>query len=221
MLDKLLTLLFPRYCVGCRANGSYLCASCQGAIELASDPDLPNTHAVFSYHEPLIRTLIKKLKYKKTKDVAQTVAIIMYNHFLEEIAINNQYFPTSNSQIIVIPIPIHKDRLKERGYNQAKEIAKHIVAQDPQHLKLVDNLLIKTRATNSQVSVKNRAKRLANIKGAFEINSNTSLSKLGLDNSLIILIDDIITTGATMDEAMQTLKKAGAKKIIGLAFAHG
>ncbi|MEI6494471.1 MAG: phosphoribosyltransferase family protein [bacterium] len=227
MLEKLLTLLFPRRCVGCQTSGSYLCTICREELEPATDPDTPHTHAVFSYREPLIRTLVKKLKYKKTKDVAHTIADILYDYFLEEISEINQLSPTVISpedKILVIPVPMHPLRMKERGYNQALEIAKHFAHKDPTHLSLVVNLLIKTRSTDSQVTVKNRSKRLANLKNAFAVNKISRLNlpaQAGLDETLIILIDDVITTGATMEEAMRTLKQAGARHVVGLALAHG
>jgi len=119
---------------------------------------------------------------------------------------------------ILMPIPLSRQRYKERGYNQAELICESLVDLDKDvNFKFEKNILIKPKETKHQARIHNRGERLKNIIGSFAI-KNTE--KNLLKNRNIILIDDIITTGATLTEARKTLKKAGARKIIAFTVAH-
>lgn len=120
---------------------------------------------------------------------------------------------------ILIPIPLSKKRLCERGYNQAELICKELIKiNNLRHgvdIKLENKVLIKPKETKHQAKIENRGERLLNIVGSFDI-QNAELIK----NRNIILIDDITTTGATLSEAKKVLKHFGARKIIAFAVAH-
>jgi ComF family protein len=114
------------------------------------------------------------------------------------------------------PIPISKTRLKERGYNQTLLLAKALVHLDNnQNFKLEENILLKIKETLHQARLKNKKARLENLLGTFEV---INIEKI--QNRNIILIDDVVTTGATLTEAKKVLRKAGAKKIIAFSIAH-
>ena len=118
--------------------------------------------------------------------------------------------------IYVIPVPISHDREKNRGYNQSEIIAKSFCAKAPKNtFNMKNNIVFKKVHTIPQAKLNNRNKRLKNIKGAFEI-KNKELIK----DKIIIIIDDVTTTGGTITEIMNLLKKSGAKKVIGFAVAH-
>jgi ComF family protein len=124
---------------------------------------------------------------------------------------------------ILIPIPLSPERYRERGFNQAELICRELIKIN--HLRhgvdmqLQKNILIKPKETEHQARIKDRQERLKNISGSFAIKSNPQNLAL-TKNGNIILIDDITTTGATLNEARKTLKQAGARKIIAFTIAH-
>lgn len=114
-------------------------------------------------------------------------------------------------QPVVVPVPLHTARLRERGFNQAEVIGKLLA----RNLKLeIRNLLVKTRDTGHQVG-RTRQERLAALEGAFQI----SKSKVQIPPA-VLLVDDVWTTGSTLSECAKVLKKAGVKKVWGLVLAR-
>lgn len=121
---------------------------------------------------------------------------------------------TENEAILLTPIPLTKKRFRERGFNQSEILAKEIEKQNPELFK-TKNLLKKIRETEPQAKIKQRTKRLQNLKGAFVLGS-----KEGLTDKTVVLVDDITTTGATLREAKRVLKEAGFKKIFAVTIGH-
>ena len=113
---------------------------------------------------------------------------------------------------IIIPVPIHYTRLIKRKYNQAGLIANHISKLSGK--PTLHRTLVRTIATKSQGHM-NLKQRRANIAGAFTIHNKENIT-----NKNILLIDDVYTTGSTVDECAKVLKKFGAKKVYVLTFAH-
>ncbi len=144
--------------------------------------------------------------------MAEPLAELIYKR-LREVRLRSE-IERSRTSIIIIPIPLSRKRLRQRGYNQSELLGKFL--SDKLSVKISSNVLYKTRETISQVEIKDRSKRLKNLQGAFEVKNPETIK-----NKSVILIDDIITTGATMAEASRVLKKAGAKKVIGLVVAKG
>jgi competence protein ComFC len=138
----------------------------------------------------------------------------MYARLIEEIAELRTF--SEGAGIILVPVPITNKRLRERGYNQAELIAKGLMQNDKEKIfKLGKNIIVKTKDTLPQALIKNRNKRLKNVVGCFELKNN-----LLIKNKTIIVIDDVTTTGGTINEVIKLLKKAGAKKVVGFAVAH-
>lgn len=214
ILNTILDLIFPVNCVFCKKGKEDFCIECLNSLK---EPERENAKWIFSiydYREPPIKKALWFLKYKGKKKIANIFGKIMYNIILEELSelsiMENFIDP------ILIPIPLTKKRQKERGYNQANEIAKTLIKLDNnQNFKLKNNILIKNKETIHQTNIKNRNIRLKNLEGSFIV-----YNKEEIKNRNIILIDDITTTGATLSEAKKTLKKAGAKKIIAFTIAH-
>ena len=117
------------------------------------------------------------------------------------------------SDSFFIPIPLHAEKLRKRGYNHASLLAVEI--GDKMGIKVIDEL-VRTRKTKSQFLLK-KDEREENLKGAFSLKSEGNLVK----GKTIFLIDDLTTTGTTLKEAAKVLKKAGAGKVYGLTLAHG
>lgn len=209
----LLDILFPRHCFHCHERGSYLCAKCLELFHQAEELETPNSFAVFSYHEPPIKKAIWALKYKGITSLATELSALLYDYFAEELAWR---FPQQTKKYLIVPAPASKKHQRQRGYNQAELLARHFAQKDKENFELTTNVLLKIISTPTQVSLKNRQRRLQNLHGAFMVTNPEKIS-----GRQIILIDDVITTGATIAEARRVLKKAGAKQVIALALAHG
>ena len=157
------------------------------------------------------------LKYKGKRKLATVFAEIIYGRILEELA--DLQVMQNFTDPLLIPVPLEKDRQKERGFNQAELICRELTKLDNNiNFSLKTDILIKIKNTKHQAKVENRSERLRNIIGSFGINEKQTDTKLEGRN--IILIDDVITTGATLTEAKKILKRAGARKVVAFTVAH-
>ncbi len=170
-------------------------------------------NALFLYRHSLVRRAIWEVKYRKNKKVADLLASILYEHMVEELAEAATFSNFKNP--LLVPIPASRKRLRERGYNQCKFIADLLQKMDGGRNFVLADALKKIRETEPQTATKKKSDRLINVKNAFEVGAPRAI--LGRN---VILIDDVITTGATMREAMRALRAGGAKKIIAFAIAH-
>lgn len=143
--------------------------------------------------------MAKTLKYRFVPDVAIDIAKIIHKRF-----------PKVEADFLV-PIPLHKSRLRWRGFNQAELIAQELSQR--WNIPIRTDLLIRNKSTGPQADIKNRNDRIANAKEIFNVVLRPP--------STLILIDDLSTTGSTLDEAAKVLKSAGAEKVIGVVFARG
>lgn len=128
----------------------------------------------------------------------------------------------TNKQILLVPIPMTRKRKNERGFNQCELLVDEIIKLDKTgQLITYKDLLIRTVHQDRQ-TLKDRRSRLEDAKGVFSINENvfTSNDNTSVKNIPIIIIDDVITTGSTMKEAMETLTSAGFRQVIGISLAH-
>lgn len=170
--------------------------------------------AIFYYHDPLIKKVIWNLKYYNHPYLGQKLGEILYDEMMEEIS--NIKIYTEGEPIIVIPVPVSKKKTKMRGYNQAEKIALGFCKRGGKKVfNFKNNIIKKIIETIPQARINNRARRLKNIKGAFIIKNPDQVC-----GKTIIVIDDVTTTGGTLNEIINILKKAGAKKVLGLAIAH-
>lgn len=178
--------------------------------------------AIFNYKTALCRQAIWEIKYRANKKLIRDFSLLLYEYILEELTDLRTFNNFQN--IILLPIPSSKERLKEKGFNQCILICHELIKIDKErngnNFILKENYLIKKVDTIHQSHVSNRKTRLKNVVNTFSI-SNSINNKKFSDYSFII-IDDVITTGATMNEAFRALKEAGIniKKIRGFALAH-
>ena len=209
-------MLFPSSCLNCGIKSEILCSNC---IALANRTEKQldtnkNILAVFQYHDPIIKKAIWDLKYHHFPRLGQRLGEILYEEFLEDISDLKAY--TEGVPILIIPVPISKNKNKKRGYNQAEKLARGFCKKVNKKVFLLKtNIIKKKKGPIPQARITNRLRRLKNIHNSFKI-KNESLVK----GKTIIIIDDVTTTGGTISEIMKILKKAGAKKVIGLAVAH-
>jgi len=120
----------------------------------------------------------------------------------------------SNETIALVPIPLYKSKLRRRGYNQAQLLAQGLSKK--LNIPTID-MLLRVKNTPSQVGLE-RKKRIENITGAFSVAPNPSADGSQYPN--IFLVDDVLTTGSTLLEAANVLKRNGAKKVWGIALAR-
>lgn len=222
MLKKLihmsLNFLFPQKCLGCEKENEALCRECLAKIDM---PSLPREGDIFSaadYGDEIAKKAIWMLKYRGAKNLAEPLAELLNTRCLTKLPARRSLDAggeiKSTSDWLIVPIPLSKNRLKERGYNQAELIAGYLAEKIK--IPFCADALIKIKNTPTQVSIKNKKERLKNLNGAFAI-KNPEL----VERKNIILIDDVSTTGATLREAKKVLKLAGAKKVIALVVARG
>ncbi len=167
---------------------------------------------LFQYKNRFVRKAIWEIKYRKNKIILEKFSKPLYEFIIEEIS-DEMLFGNFRNPVI-IPIPSSKKRRNERGFNQAELIAKKIFEMDSgTNFSLETVWLSKIKDTPHQSELKNRSDRLKNLIDAFDAKEKVS-------GKNIILIDDVITTGTTMSEAIKALKKSGAKNVLGFSIAH-
>ncbi len=179
--------------------------------------------SIYSYKDERVWRMIWSIKYKKSVIAARIAAFAL----LETLSI----YARATFPIIVIPMPITKRRRRERGYNQCELIVseiKKMAALSADHIEtrsicVAYDLLLRTRHKSRQ-TLKDREGRLESAQDIFEVNTAAAVSlnmKLdGLTDYLLIVIDDVVTTGSTIRDAISTLRKAGFSQTFGLSVAH-
>lgn len=200
-------LLFPARCLGCGRYGAFLCSSC-----LAAASRLPSTwyppelgEALVGWTAPFsfdgaIRQAVYALKYQGTKAVAAVLAGELVRHLR----------PLDCSAHYVVPVPLHPQRWRERGFNQADLLARPVA--EALGLPLATDL-VRRRLTPPQVGMSNAALRQENVRGAF------GWMGPSLEGKSVLLVDDVSTTGATLDAAAAALIVGGAGAVWGLVVA--
>lgn len=210
---RIIDAIFPKKCFGCGVYGTLFCFDCISNTPRADRPSQPFITAIFDYHNKAIRNLIWKFKYRNARDVAKLFGGLLYDEIIDEIG--NDLRVRSDENFLLIPIPLHKDRLRERGYNQSELLTREIIKCDSNKiLKIAGDALIRSRKTLPQAKSQKRAHRFENLRGAFVANKEIAQGKH------IILIDDVTTTGATLSEARKALLAARAKTVRAYTIAH-
>lgn len=207
--------LFPFCCVSCKKESQLLCFDCAKTLTPNSKIITNNIFALFYYHDPIIKKLVWYLKYKQIAEVGKVFAPYFNDKILSLIEDDldlSTYI--QNNKISLIPIPMSKRRRRERHLNPAEVLAQAIV-ENNHFLQYDSKLISKIKHTKAQVDCPNKKERLENIKGTFQIKDKSDLK-----NKIYIVIDDVITTSATMKEITTLLEKAGARQVFGLAIAH-
>lgn len=213
LLNTILDIIFPVNCLSCGKSNVILCEKCLYSSPLTDRPTENWIYSIYDYRHPPIKKAIWLLKYKGKIKIAEILAESLYNRILEELSDLEKLENFTNP--ILIPIPLSNKRMKERGYNQSELIAVKIRNNFNNQIEFKKNILIKNKETEHQAKIRNKNKRLINIRGTFSIKQKDEIK-----NRNIILIDDVTTTGATLSEAKKILKENGAKKIIAFTIAH-
>jgi competence protein ComFC len=210
--EKILDFFFPKYCLGCKREGEYLCIDCQETIEvfdthkLFKGKFLDDLYFATDYKNPLLKKAISIFKYPPfIKELSVPLSFLIIEHF--QLLEKSPDFNKEN--FYIVPMPLEIQRLRWRGFNQAEELAKNLA--DFFQIEIMENVISRKKKTLPQVILTEK-ERKENVKEAFQIEKE-------IEEKNLLLVDDIFTTGATMEEAAKTLKKAKAKKVIGIVIA--
>ncbi len=224
--EKILDFLLPPACLNCRAgikdqkemlcgkcrdsilyNNSFFCPQCQARI-----PEMrPLCHqnrkyilaAATDYQIAAARSLIHYFKYEGFESLARRLSLKMVDYLAKTGADLNGF--------LIVPVPLHPRKERKRGFNQSRLIAEKIASE--MNLEFCDGIK-KIKDNKPQAQCVSPEERIENIKDSFAVRNPERVSGRN-----IILVDDVFTSGATMDEATNVLKMHGAKKIIALVFA--
>jgi len=230
----LIDILFPKRCVSCGRIGDYVCCFCQKQI-VAINPETgsicpvcerpaiqgrthprcrgeyqPDGLTAFFYYQGPLKKILKNIKYQHSFDMVKKIDEIIpptsYN-FIKS---------TVGKKInLIVPTPLHPQRLRDRGFNQTYLISKCISKK--LSVPVEDKILIRVKNTPPQAGMASKNKRFDNIKSAFTVEKNY---KICIKDMTVLLIDDIFTTGATARSACRELKKAGARYVWCIAIAR-
>lgn len=174
---------------------------------------LENGEVLFLYRDRFVRKAIVALKYHGNSDAARIFASLLYETLLADLAEENMF--GKGDHPLLIPIPLSKRRLRERGFNQVELVTERMANMDNNKSFVhAPEALIRAHHTKSQATLKGRAAREKNVHHAFLAFPEHVSGKT------IILVDDVMTTGATMGDARRALRRAGARRIRSYALAH-
>ncbi len=170
--------------------------------------------ALFDYKQSLTKDVVWEIKYKGNRTLTQTTGLLLYDEIVSELSERNWW--EKFDSVLLIPLPISDRRRLERGWNQAELVSEAVKACDHEgRFQYVPDQLIKLTHTESQARTRNRAERLLNLNNSMDIRTPKMLA-----DRPVILLDDVVTTGATFAEARRALEEAGVKKILCFALAH-
>jgi ComF family protein len=230
-----LDLVFPPCCLACRkatAGHGALCPACWGRINfidrpycerlgtpfpydlgieglhspeaIANPPAYGRARAVARFEEGPARTLVHRLKYSDRMELAKPLGLWMARAGHEILA----------EADLLVPVPLHRRRLIWRRFNQANALAASVARACG---KKVDPFaLVRVKPTTPQVGL-SRAQRATNVQGAFSVPQE---ARLAVEGRAIVLVDDVMTTGATLNAAARALLRAGARRVDVLVFAR-
>jgi ComF family protein len=216
ILAALLDLLFPPRCAACRRPGAWFCADCLAQVEPLQGPLCPvcgeplgpdarcprrGRHSAHlagvrsaAWHAGPLRLAIHSFKYGRLQVLAEPLAVVLADGWARA------PLPVD----LLLPVPLHARRLRERGFNQSTLLARGLGQRYA--LPMDDRSLQRVRATKPQVEL-GAAERLSNVQGAFAYHGPA------LAGRAVCLIDDLYTTGATLDSCAAVLLEAGAETV--------
>ncbi|MEI6316475.1 MAG: hypothetical protein WCO65_01970 [bacterium] len=214
IFEKIIEVIFPKKCVGCERRGFLICATCVQKIPPSINSEHEFITSVFSYTSPLIRQMIHMMKYRGGRHVATFFAPYVLASLYEFIGEEKLFL--GSAPILLVPVPLSRKRMKLRGYNQSELLIKEIIKLDTKKNFLIErNLVAKIKDTPPQAQIKKRSLRIVSQKNCFAVLPNSKTKR-----EIIILIDDVTTTGATLVAVRNALKKSGFKKVYAFTIAH-
>lgn len=222
-LDRLWRVLFPSRCLGCGTRGEVLCTACRPTISYLPaaicyrcalptptgnlcarcqrrPAALDSVRAACTF-EGVVRKAIHMLKYRQGRYVVPFLGSL-----LEE-AIGRRPLQVD----VIVPVPLSRERLRERGYNQSQLLAGHLSRS--MDIPMEPDWIQRTRPTPPQTSL-SAASRRANVRGAFQWRGPS------VEGKRVLLVDDVMTTGATLEECGLVVRHAGARRVLAVVVAR-
>ncbi len=218
-----LDLLFPQWCIGCGREGDYICGSCRQTLSVISPPVCPRCGRPQSrgmlcpecadsqaeidgirapfFFDGVIRQAIHQLKYRNLRALAIPLAELLHDYLIEN--------PISGG--VLVPVPLHRRRYRERGYNQSVLLARELGRLSS--LPVAENSLVRRSYAPPQARSASISERRDNVANAFACRDER------LQGKEVILVDDVSTSGATLNTCAGVLKSAGAEAVWGLVLA--
>ncbi|MDE3113108.1 MAG: ComF family protein [Chloroflexota bacterium] len=195
--------LVPPRCAGCDAPGAWLCLECRAALEPADVPLAGLPVRVAGLYEGPLRAAIHRYKYRAEPGLAAELGDLVADLLARDLA-------RGSGVDVVVPVPLHPRRVRERGYDQTALLAERIALRTGMPLR---RALRRVRHVRPQVEL-DRSERLRNVAGAFA-------GAVGsLRGARVALVDDVVTTGATLREAARAAHGCGARRVRAYAVAH-
>lgn len=231
--DTIIEALFPLS----RAEKELFSLSPERALNvLPAAPTVPigNAISIFAYKDERVAKLVWNIKYKKSKQAVEIGGYALWwvlgeigslRHGFEP---RNREKPERSDLFTIIPMPITPRRRKERGFNQCELLVDEIARLDREGRFTIEKELLRRVHHASRQTLKDRKDRLESAKGIFAVDEETAARyrdptspyRGEVGSRSVIIIDDVITTGSTMKEAIETLKDAGFTRVTGLSLAH-
>lgn len=230
MLRLLLDALFPLFCLGCRKEGMWLCGECTTRMVKARNffcigckapakwgktcGACRRSHALDGllslghYRERVLREAVQAVKYHGARELARTIAALLH---AETLAPWMRERGAKSAVWHVVPVPLHRFRERRRGFNQAALIAEAISRQSG---AIYHAAMLRRRIpTFTQANIKNPKERTQNVADAFVLRT--------IPPPRVLLVDDVATTGSTLEACARALKQAGAMEVWGITVARG
>ena len=226
-MENLLTNIFdfflPRICPSCKtklsASEECICSNCLENIRIAGNELLKVEYQRDFKPKGFISDFTSAFVFEKDKELQTLVHELKYNkRFLNGVFLGKQIAKLRKDIItgwdidLIIPIPLHKLKLAERGYNQAYYISKGL--SEELNIQLKNKIIKRKKFTQSQTKL-TRKEREDNLTGAFKLLGRSKI----LNNKNVLIVDDVITTGATANECAKALLSAGVKRIYAASVA--
>ena len=220
----MLDLFFPQWCVGCGKEGGFICDSCRRSLSRIMPPlcprcgkpqpsgifcpgcvswraEIDGIRSPFRF-DGVMRQAIHQLKYRNLRALAMPLAKLLQDYLVTN--------PMSGE--VLVPVPLHPKRVRERGYNQSSLLAKELAKLTS--LPVIDDCLIRQRHAPPQAKTSTVNERRSNVAHAFTCRDHR------LQGKQVLLIDDVSTSGATLDACATALKAAGVTSVWGLTLAR-
>lgn len=231
-LKSLLDIIFPKFCLNCQKEGEFLCEDCQSLIEISEyqfcpfckypnrvikfgkcekhlSKKLDTLFSALPYQDKLVKKIIFKFKYPPfLKDLGKILANFVIAHF--KLLEKEEIF--KEKEAIFLGVPSGKKKERWRGFNQAEIIAENL-AQYYQ-LQFKKGVIKKIKETKPQAELK-LPEREKNLKNCFRL-----IEKEAIFKKRVFLVDDVFTTGTTLEEIAKILKRGGVKEVIGIVVAR-
>ena len=219
-----LDFVFPKSCLGCGREGDFICCTCLRSLPRVVPPvcpkcgrtqvngvicpacvrwntDLDGIRSPFRF-EGVIRQAIHELKYRNLRSLAGRLAIFLAEYLTAD--------PVEYD--VIVPVPLHPRRLRERGYNQSALLARELARLTGGNV--MEDSVIRRQPTRPQARTLSVQERRLNVAGAFECHGR------GLADLRVLLIDDVATSAATLDACATALKQGGAVSVRGMTLAR-